>query len=197
MGGRLSEDAPPDGGHSSCQGGLGDEAGFGNTPSMSSPSPLFRAQFVDLDNKVLHTHRRVVQRLVSAPWQSFSHDILQGLRALGVSSSAPCLGVLADAARVRSCSASAVFGSAVAEIESAQDDMQSFLDHPLRFWVGASVLRTTERVRGRVLGLLGSLEALASSSPHASFVRILRDGVDFGGIARQALRRRAARWAEE
>lgn len=118
----------------------------------SSPSVLFRAHSVPLNSLTVDAHRQALPRMFSALRVALSPSLLHGLRGLGFFSDAPVLEMLAGAAHLRMSSASGAPARCVAEFVAAQAHEGALLDHPLRFWVDASVLVTTGGLRARALG---------------------------------------------
>lgn len=159
--------------------------------------PKFRAQFADLEGHIMQPSRRCLQRLTSAPWQLFPHDLLQGLVSIGFSLESVDLQLVAAACSIRANTSSAAYEPALQEISAVDFDMQAFLIHPFQFWVDSNLLCTPARLRGRVLRVPGIVAALFESPPEASVLRLLRDGVDREGKALALLRRRARRWVDD
>lgn len=112
---------------------------------------MYRAQYVDVDQRIAAVYRQALQRLTSSPWQPFSHDLLN-FRSVGFSVEAFFLEVLSDATRVRASSASSAYAVKVAALDTAELDEGSMLSHPLGFWLPHTVLRGTQRFRQRVRG---------------------------------------------
>lgn len=130
--------------------------------------PMCRAQFVDLDARLFDVLRQSLQRVMSAPLQASSQKRFLGHRSLGFSPEAGSVHLAADAARVRASGASSVYSRSTAEIDAAELDEDSLLVHTVCCWVESSILRTTQRLRARILGIPGAVEAASSPRPHGA-----------------------------
>lgn len=147
---------------------------------------LYRAQFAALDWRITEAHRQAVQRLCAAPWMAFPPPLLEGLRSLGFASQAQGLHALADAARIRSVTASGVFGRCLDEISIYTNSDEALLAHPLHFWMSSTIMHSSEALRVRHRG-----------EPRADDVVLVAARVAAADAAQRVLLRRMARWVEE